>query len=135
VRRLLGLGALTGASTALLIALPLCLPVLLRVFTADVAVGGMLVRLLPFAASCAFAYSVASAAEGCLVAARDLRPLAMLYAAWPPLAASVLFALARGPLSLPGALVAWTAFTSVHLARLATFTRRLQQRTAAWCND
>eukprot|EP00964_Phaeocystis_antarctica_P119417 scaffold83141_cov44-Phaeocystis_antarctica.AAC.1 len=26
----------------------------------------------------------------------------MLYAAWPPLAASVLFALDRGPLSLPG---------------------------------
>ena len=93
----------------------------------------------------------------------------MLYAAWPPLvrvrvrvrlrlrvrvrvrvsypnpnpnqAASVLFALARGPLSLPGALMAWTAFTSVHLARLLTFTRRLhlrvqqEQRTAARRSD
>ena len=46
----------------------------------------------------------------------------------PNQAASVLFALARAPLALPGALVAWTAFTSVHLARLLTFTRRLHLR-------
>ena len=38
-------------------------PSLLHVFTADVAVGSMLVRLLPFAATCALAFSVASAAE------------------------------------------------------------------------
>ena len=36
----------------------------------------------------------------------------------------------RGPLGLTGALAAWATFTSVHLARLLTFTLRLQ-RTAA----
>ena len=66
VRRLLLLGALTGASTALLILLPMLplgLPALLRVFTTDAAVSRVLVRLLPFAATCSLAFNVASAAE------------------------------------------------------------------------
>ena len=127
-RNVMRLGVLTGAGTCALVGLPLAMPSLRALFTVDVAVRDALGQLLPFACACSFAFNVASAAEGCLIAARDLRPVSSLYAASPVFTAAMLLGLARangGALAVAGALAAWATFTSFHLIRLGVFAGRL----------
>ena len=87
---------------------------------------------LVLAATCALAFNIASAAEGCLVASKQLRTIALLYAASPLITTSVLlvfsgFAATLGPTHMAGALAAWLAFTTFHATRLAVFTGRLRK--------
>lgn len=147
VRRVLRLGALTASATCLMVGAPIALPSLRRTFTVDTAVCAALGALLPFACACSFAFNLASAAEGCLIAARDLRLVALLYAASPLIVGAMLLLVPRalgwlgagGVVGAPGGvmggmamggLVAWTAFTTFHLTRLAVFTARAKHVAA-----
>ena len=141
--RVLRMGTLTGLCTATLVCLPLALPTLTQAFTRDALILATIRALLPLVGTCAFCFSFASAAEGTLVAARDLRPIALLYASSPVLVFAAL-AVYRGPLGagaggiglvargfigsrrveLGGSLVAWAAFASFHVTRACVFVGR-----------
>ena len=126
--RVAKLGLLTGLLTCALVSAPLVLPALTSTFTSDPAIRSAIVKLLPFVGACSLVYSVASAAEGILVAVRDLRPIALLYASWPALIGGALVAYRPwlGASAVGGGvpLLAWAAFTTVHVARLVTFVAR-----------
>ena len=132
INRVLRLGALTGCGTCAAIGLPLALPILRSAFTTDVAIATALGGLLPFACVCSFCFNVASSAEGCLLATRDLRTVALLYTSSPFIACGVLLALSKSALGASlGARAAWLAFSTFHVVRLSVFVGRATRRDAA----
>ena len=123
--RIRSLAIVTSLGTCALVATPLALPALTRAFTPDAAIRAEILRLLPFVGACSLCYPLASAAEGVLVAARNLRPIALLYALWPALIGTALRVYA--PWVGSGTLLAWAAFATVHAVRLAVFVPRARR--------